>query len=578
MDSDDSEYEALDSTLSGSLMTTVNVSGGRGGPGGRAGQHGGTGGTGQGPRLNFKSKTTVVKVRVGRVNDSGEPDSQDDFNFRRIPLGDLFLQRQLYVDGPKADQVHFGRKRCSVRIVRSAKIGSCEFTVATYQGDNAEREWKEEVDRCMDIRHESILQLYGTVRCRNTWVAVFHGADLIRFDDFSLDYCHSPILECYVYVYAHHDRNEVDFYLDSNFGCNMPDRVGLLINRSNGRLCIDLESDRDFDLSWTISLFSENLAEPLSPVEILSPSNLSYIVKTLTLDQCHKFIYAWKSSLPINIPISSTDTAHFGGIYCTAGDNSSLQVVALPQLRSDREITGVLTRVFWGHNYVDYDSDCGFTRISYSEVTQGDQFCVQYFFIDRSTRSAWMSQANHIFALLDVESDLDRYVFVARIRVTVELRRPRKHSNPSPEGYLFMCPSQDFLTGPATFKCPKCPWYWSLDPSGAEKLDEKKATELGFPTIHSSIEIEVKSWDEFAYEGLCDFHERKGFNPYSRDMAVELNEPFYELFSDEEPLIVEESVSAKERANATEPGREGGNTGEEGHDMMDFLDGRKSMH
>ncbi|KAK6972232.1 hypothetical protein R3P38DRAFT_3378790 [Favolaschia claudopus] len=538
MDSDDSEYEALDSTLSGSLTTVVNgahtsipqpifdlpnstciVTGGRGGPGGRAAQRGGTGGNGEGPRVYLSSKSTIVNVRAGlRVNDSSTWESLLDSNFRRIPLGDINLERQLYLDGPETDRASFRRKRSSVRIVRSAKVASREFTVAMYQGDNAERassiprEWKEDVERYMDIRYLKpqftvMGKLYGIVRCRNLWGAVFHGVD-------SCSRCKGPFAQFRVTLRL---AQSADRYLRSTFGRETA-CCTVLINPSNGRPCIDLESDHDVGIDYYTRFMGVpywNLAQPLSPMEILSPSKLTYIVETLTLDQYHE-------------------------INCA--------------------------------------------------LNPGDGICFRYNFRDPSASMAWISQANHIFERLDVlPSDCDRYVVVEEIDLTIKLRRRKKRCNTSPEGYLFLCPSEYLVAGPASVKIPERPWYWSLDPYGVEKLNEEKANELGFPTIQPDITIWAKKWRRFAYNGLIQFHEGKGLDPYSQDVAIELKEPLFELCSDEEPLIVEateipfdydtgNSLSDAFEKFDYDSGSESEDniTSEDGHDMSDVLDSNES--
>jgi hypothetical protein len=55
------------------------------------------------------------------------------------------------------------------------------------------------------------------------------------------------------------------------------------------------------------------------------------------------------------------------------------------------------------------------------------------------------------------------------------------------------------------------------------------ATALGFPTISLSTKIYGKSWDDSVYEGLRQFHQAKGFDPDSLDIARHLGEPFYQL-------------------------------------------------
>jgi hypothetical protein len=96
-------------------------------------------------------------------------------------------------------------------------------------------------------------------------------------------------------------------------------------------------------------------------------------------------------------------------------------------------------------------------------------------------------------------------------------------------GYLFLCPPKHFQTGPSSFRWPECPTYWSLDPSGVEHLGIEDATALGFPSISLSTEIRGLSWDGSVYTGLHQFHQAKGFDPDSQDVARHLGEPLYYL-------------------------------------------------
>lgn len=88
-----------------------------------------------------------------------------------------------------------------------------------------------------------------------------------------------------------------------------------------------------------------------------------------------------------------------------------------------------------------------------------------------------------------------------------------------PEGYLFVCPPENFRTGATSVRWPRCPAYWSLDPSGAERLNMEEATLLGFPAIELTTNIRAYSWDASAYIGLRQFHQAKGFDPESQDIA-----------------------------------------------------------
>ncbi|KAJ7728939.1 hypothetical protein DFH07DRAFT_703875, partial [Mycena maculata] len=98
-----------------------------------------------------------------------------------------------------------------------------------------------------------------------------------------------------------------------------------------------------------------------------------------------------------------------------------------------------------------------------------------------------------------------------------------------PEGYLFVCPSTHFRTGRTSLRWPECPAFWSLDPTGVERLSTDEATNLGFPPIRFTTEVWGRSWDGGVYSGLHKFHWAKGFDPESQDVAEYLGYPLYQV-------------------------------------------------
>ncbi|KAF7337287.1 hypothetical protein MSAN_02281300 [Mycena sanguinolenta] len=86
------------------------------------------------------------------------------------------------------------------------------------------------------------------------------------------------------------------------------------------------------------------------------------------------------------------------------------------------------------------------------------------------------------------------------------------------------------------YQWPACPAYWSLDPSGADRLSTEDAKSLGFPTIHIETFMAGHCWDRSVYQGLRRFHEGKGFDPNSQEVARELGYPLYEVLSDRVPF------------------------------------------
>ncbi|KAJ7153842.1 hypothetical protein C8R46DRAFT_897824, partial [Mycena filopes] len=81
------------------------------------------------------------------------------------------------------------------------------------------------------------------------------------------------------------------------------------------------------------------------------------------------------------------------------------------------------------------------------------------------------------------------------------------------------------------------PAYWSLDPSGVERLSTEEATRLGFPPLELTTKVWGMSWDASVYDGLRQFHQAKGFNPESQDVARHLGYPLYQLSEEVDPLF-----------------------------------------
>jgi hypothetical protein len=115
-----------------------------------------------------------------------------------------------------------------------------------------------------------------------------------------------------------------------------------------------------------------------------------------------------------------------------------------------------------------------------------------------------------------------------------------------PPGYLFVCPAKDLQIGPSSFRLADCPAYWSLDPSGAERLGPEEATELGFPCIQLYKYIDADYWEAEVYAALRQFHQAKGFDPDSQDVARHLGYPLYRVSSAMDPLFAHGKSSSND--------------------------------
>ncbi|KAJ7094128.1 hypothetical protein C8R44DRAFT_989790 [Mycena epipterygia] len=122
-----------------------------------------------------------------------------------------------------------------------------------------------------------------------------------------------------------------------------------------------------------------------------------------------------------------------------------------------------------------------------------------------------------------------------------------------PEGYLFLCPVEHLRDDNGRWvPNPECPAYWSLDPSGNQRLSPEEASGGGFPAFKLEMDVLMKFWHESVYAALSRFHAGKGFDPNSQDLARHLGYPLYELSSPTNSAHIEElDLSASDDAMLT---------------------------
>ncbi|KAJ6525997.1 hypothetical protein B0H19DRAFT_1197632 [Mycena capillaripes] len=147
---------------------------------------------------------------------------------------------------------------------------------------------------------------------------------------------------------------------------------------------------------------------------------------------------------------------------------------------------------------------------------------------------SWLSQANHIFSRLQITSNFENYVLMAGIELKVVVSAV---NNEPPAGFFFICPKENLQTGSSTFCWPDCPAYWSLDPFGVGRLSTEEAARLGFPLVRLSTEVTGYSCDASVYAELRQFHQAKGFDPDSQDVARHLGQELYQLSNEVDPLF-----------------------------------------
>ncbi|KAJ7211454.1 hypothetical protein C8J57DRAFT_1483848, partial [Mycena rebaudengoi] len=96
-------------------------------------------------------------------------------DFRRLPMGDLDLRAEIYLDH-HSSVVYRRGNQASARRMYSPRVRGIDsnMTVALYQGNNAEEEWREDLQRHLWLRHPSFVQIYGTASSSGIHAVVFH--------------------------------------------------------------------------------------------------------------------------------------------------------------------------------------------------------------------------------------------------------------------------------------------------------------------------------------------------------------------------------------------------------------------
>ncbi|KAJ6462850.1 hypothetical protein C8R45DRAFT_523986 [Mycena sanguinolenta] len=443
-------------------------------------------------------------------------------DLRMIPLGDIDLRREIRVD-EYTGIAYSQQQRTFVRRVHSAKAiiagRKSRVTVAVYQGNNGEEEWRQDIAKHMSLRHPNIVQICGAASSNGIHATLFND-DLIPLREVLDSRRDSHFSTVYIYACCNQDFTEALNYIHHAFRLSFSSGYTRWIRRSTGRLCTELTLTHD---GLSIYLNSPEIPGPsrLHSVSTLSTEAITTFIDSLTLEQYH-YICFWNLRQYRHFDLSASTTVNPGAVFHCSSDplEDSVEIAFMPSAEApslgDWTISGEATGDVMPN---------GWTRLQSGDVFDNT---LSISFSVYPDRKAWLSQANHIFHHLHIMSNLEDYVFLDTIQF--ELNISETTGDP-PEGFLFLCPKEDFQTGPSSFCWPVCAAYWSLDPSGVDCLSLEDATQLGFPLIQPTTTGEGNSWDASVYEGLRQFYQAKGFDPYSQDVAQHLGYPLFQVSS-----------------------------------------------
>ncbi|KAF7353248.1 hypothetical protein MSAN_01512600 [Mycena sanguinolenta] len=458
------------------------------------------------------------------------PGKQTDF--RTIRRGDLKLLKEVRLS-TESGVVSRQSRGVDVRRIHHAEIRGDPgiVTVAVYQGDGAEEEWRKHIATYESIWDPRIMQLHGLVSGNGLYAMVFHD-ELIPYAQFLRRFKHSPVLSTYISGYC-----STQFWEATHF-ISRVSRKPLPVTHS-ASLCVLLALT---SIHRTVSTCQDgynpeqasSVSTSLKNVTLDAPDSEDMIISSLSQDQYHELCcqpsiaqrhwFQVSTEHPIGPGIFQPDSQYGTCVRIM----EPLQI--LPEEELHWENYGRAPDELLPNLWIRYDS----------HRTNALLLELRLRFWERGIPKAWLAQANCIFAELEEGAHIEDYICIGYLQLNLQIAN--KHY--IPKGYLFVCPPRDLCTSNEAhanlYQWPACPAYWSLDPSGADRLSTEDAKSLGFPAIHIETGMYGYSWDHSVYEGLRRFHEGKGFDPDSREVARRLRYPLYEVLSDCTPFPARE--------------------------------------
>ncbi|KAJ7227978.1 hypothetical protein B0H12DRAFT_1148214 [Mycena haematopus] len=211
-------------------------------------------------------------------------------DFRMIPMGDIDLRHEIRVD-KRTGAVNYDRHQARVRRMYSARVQGRKsaLTVAMYQGNGAEEEWRHDIAKYMAMRHPNIIQITGAASSGGIHATMFND-DLVPLSQFLDHHGDSPVSTVYIYACCTSDFSEVSDYINSAFQQKLsPAQCTKWIRRSTGRLCTVLESGDSIQLS--VSIQSLSGLQGLYTLDASHTEPINMLIQSLTLEQYHQICY-----------------------------------------------------------------------------------------------------------------------------------------------------------------------------------------------------------------------------------------------------------------------------------------------
>ncbi|KAJ7333208.1 hypothetical protein DFH08DRAFT_304189 [Mycena albidolilacea] len=407
-----------------------------------------------------------------------------------------------------------------------------------YQGNGAEEEWWQQLAKYTSLRHPNIVQIYGAASSGGIHATLFHD-HLVPFQQYVDTYRYSHFTTVYFYACCTVDFHAASDHVYSTFQRDLyPNEYTVWIRPSSGQLCAEL-----IPSSTLQPYLYHNPAGISYSHRISSASDMKLmVVESLTTKWYHNICSIYLSQFR-TISISTSKTVNLGAIISWSPGHPLKDPVEIADTPNVHTSVDVWESCEGAERVVIED---GWTRFKSHDVFNRT---IKLGIWAPTSRGPWLSQANNIFRSLRIMSNFEDYVLVCDVYFGIKVPGTTEEL---PAGFLFLSPRKDFKTGPSSYRWPNSPAYWSLTPSGVDRLTLEEATQLGFPTFQCTTEIVGRSWDASVYKGLRKFHQAKGFDPDTQELARHLEHPLFELSAEVDSTFAHGDFKATEQPRAAE--------------------------
>ncbi|KAJ7649172.1 hypothetical protein B0H17DRAFT_1338774 [Mycena rosella] len=412
-------------------------------------------------------------------------------------------------------------------IYRARVYGSTQIMTAVVYHGAQSVQWREALCSVPGIRHPNILQLFGVSSSNDGVDALIYHDDFVPVPEVRKKNREIAFASCYSEYSMQNELADARIYwLRATGQLLVPKQYTVWIRRSTGRLCLDV--------SPALSNFEDGC-------EIHGKRALSLELEDIHILLGH--LPRWESSL-----LMAQGNLSVGGVlgFTTEKPNEAqpgrvLELACLP---------GCKTEFYpWDEWPADFNSEVmcnGWTRFDLPGRTLG----VHHIESSQITYSPlWIK-------IRDLFSASPAAMLVKDIEFSLSVWYPEDEyslddtflTNKFPGSlYLFACPldvRQVGERGVIQIPASNEAFYWSLDPSGVEKLTGGQAEGFNLPSVSFAVRFWGYSWNQTKYDVLQRFYLDKGYNPASIDVAQELDYPLFEVH--DQPLV----VSSKEHTQA----------------------------